>query len=162
MTGGSETTCPECGGKFKPGEAVSLGDGEVECPRCFGPVPFGVLAATPAPHASADKERAKAREAPTRAPEPPAVTNVVNHAPVPTLSVETVSATWGEELYTPKQFNSFRVGPFSGTTTVRPGETRAQAAGRLMLDLETLATEAFETKRAGYMTRLSRVLRAES
>lgn len=63
-------------------------------------------------------------------------------APTP----ETVSVTWGEELFTPVQFCSFRVGPFSASSALRDGETREQAADRLMRELEKVAAKERETK----------------
>lgn len=59
---------------------------------------------------------------------------------------ETVSVTWGEELFTPVQFCSFRVGPFSASSALRDGETREQAADRLMRELEKVAAKERETK----------------
>lgn len=44
-----------------------------------------------------------------------------------------VTCTKGEEMYgKPGQFSTYRVGPFTETTRVRPGETREQARKRLM------------------------------
>jgi hypothetical protein len=48
---------------------------------------------------------------------------------------ETVTVTWGEELFSPVQYNSCRVGPFSFTTPVRVGETAGQALLRAHADL---------------------------
>lgn len=72
----------------------------------------------------------------TRREEPP--THVTNNVSV-AASGETVDVTFGEELYTPQQYFSFRVGPYRGTTTVRPGETRVQAGERLYAELSALA-----------------------
>lgn len=35
----------------------------------------------------------------------------------------TVTVTWGEAVVSPKQYHSYRVGPFTATETVAPGET---------------------------------------
>lgn len=52
---------------------------------------------------------------------------------------EAVSATWGEELYTPQQFFTFRVGPFSRHTKIRKGETALMAKQRVEQELEQMA-----------------------
>lgn len=36
---------------------------------------------------------------------------------------DTITVTWGEECYVPRPYMSFRVGPLSATTKIRPGET---------------------------------------
>lgn len=59
---------------------------------------------------------------------------------------ETVSATWGEELYTPQQFFTFRVGPFSRQTKIRAGETAPMAKARVEAELEQMA-KAERTKK---------------
>lgn len=59
---------------------------------------------------------------------------------------ETVAVTWGEELYSPQQFFTFRVGPFSSSTKVRRNESRAQAGERIMRQLEVLAADERVTK----------------
>lgn len=64
---------------------------------------------------------------------------------------ETVTATWGEELFSPKQFHTFKVGPFSATTTLRIGEDRTQAVGRLMRELEKVAEAERQRKRASFL-----------
>lgn len=64
---------------------------------------------------------------------------------------ETVSATWGEEQFSPKQFHSFRVGPFSATTRLRQGETRQQALERLNAELREFAEAEKRRKYEGYM-----------
>lgn len=53
---------------------------------------------------------------------------------------EPVRATYPEEVYGLKgTFSSYRVGPFSSETTVRPGEGRVDAFARLMRDLHEVA-----------------------
>lgn len=113
--------------------------------------PGGGAAAPPADSARHEAMRAAARGAPT---EPP-VAVAIGYG-------ELVSATWGEELFTPKQFNSFRLGPFSGSTTVRPGEDRGEAFRRLYAELEAHAEEAFEKKKRDYLRRLQGILRASA
>lgn len=65
---------------------------------------------------------------------------------------EEVTCTKGEEMYgKPGQFSTYRVGPFSGTTRVRPGETRAQARRRLMDELNAFADEERETVKKKFL-----------
>ncbi len=59
---------------------------------------------------------------------------------------ETITVTWGEELYSPQQFFTFRVGPFSSSTKVQRGESRAEAGARVMRQLEVLAADERMTK----------------
>jgi len=63
---------------------------------------------------------------------------------------ETITVTWGEELYTPRQFCSYRVGPFSASTTVRKGETRVHAGMRLMEELRAFADVERRAKRQAF------------
>lgn len=55
---------------------------------------------------------------------------------------ETVTVTWAEERFSPVQYNSFGVGPFSMTGNVREGESTADAARRIYAELEAFAGEA--------------------
>lgn len=59
---------------------------------------------------------------------------------------EEVTVTIGESAYSPRQYNSFRVGPFTSTTRVRQGETRNDAARRVLAQLQVLETEEFNRK----------------
>jgi hypothetical protein len=68
--------------------------------------------------------------------------------------IDDVTVTWGEEVYSPVQYNSFRLGPYSMTTAVRPGETRAQAFERAYDDLERLAAASFAKKREAFFKNL--------
>lgn len=70
---------------------------------------------------------------------------------------EMVSVTWGEELFTPVQFCSFRVGPFSASSTLRAGESREQAADRLMRELERIAAKERETKARVFKDALGKI-----
>lgn len=66
---------------------------------------------------------------------------------------EEVSCTKGEEMYgKPGQFSTYRVGPFSGTTRVRAGETRAQARRRLMDELNAFADEERERAKKAFLS----------
>lgn len=67
------------------------------------------------------------------------------------LAGQTVTVVWGKELYSPKQFHTYEVGPFTATTTVIPGETFERAAERAMEDLRRFADAERERKRAAYL-----------
>jgi hypothetical protein len=64
-----------------------------------------------------------------------------------------VTATWGDEAFTPVPFNSFRVGPFSLTTAVRPDETPEQAMDRAYTFLDNFARKVYVQKRKGFFDR---------
>jgi len=88
---------------------------------------------------------------------PPGQTHVSvfnNPAATTSDSIQTVTATWGEEKFTPVAYNGFAVGPFTATTTVRVGESTQQALDRLNADLEQYAKVAFEKKRTAFLGRL--------
>lgn len=61
-----------------------------------------------------------------------------------------VTVTWGKELFSPKQFHTFEVGPFVAVVTTRPGESIAQASERAMADLAAYAEKERDRKRASY------------
>lgn len=69
------------------------------------------------------------------------------------MTQETVTITWGEETYAPIPYNTFRVGPITITSNVRPGETYAQAVSRVHLELEEIAMQVFLAKRNGFFGR---------
>jgi hypothetical protein len=71
-----------------------------------------------------------------------------------------VSATWGDELYQPVQFNGVRVGPFTGQTIVRKGETTSTALLRLYAELDVAATAIRDAKVAAYIVSLRRTMDA--
>lgn len=63
---------------------------------------------------------------------------------------ETVTVSWGEELFSPKQFHTVKIGPFHSTTAVRQGETHAQAMARAMKELTAFAEGERVRKRASF------------
>lgn len=67
------------------------------------------------------------------------------------LAGQEVTVVWGEELFSPQQFHTFKVGPFTATTRVLPGETFEKAAERAMGDLRLFAEKEREKKRASYL-----------
>lgn len=69
----------------------------------------------------------------------------------PAPVADTVTLTWAREGQSPRQFHVWEVGPFTWTTTVRPGETHAQAAERLSKELTAFAEAERERKKASYL-----------
>jgi len=67
---------------------------------------------------------------------------------------ELVTATAAECLFSPKQYNAFRIGPFTVQTRVRPGETHLDALRRAQKACDALYTEAFDKKLAQYVGEL--------
>lgn len=61
-----------------------------------------------------------------------------------------VEVTFGEELFTPAPYHSFRVGPFWAKGFTRAGESRMQAISRLSAELETVANEQREQRYRQY------------
>lgn len=66
-------------------------------------------------------------------------------------AVETVTVTWGKELYAPKQFHNFDVGPFSATVALRSGETHAQAMMRVADECERVIETLRRRKTESYL-----------
>lgn len=75
---------------------------------------------------------------------------------------EPVTSTWGEELYSPVQFNTFRVGPFSATTKIRSGETREDALARVNRDLDAIAKVERAKKTKDFLDSLGLLKKAVS
>jgi hypothetical protein len=69
---------------------------------------------------------------------------------------ETVTVTWGEEAFSPVQYQSFRVGPFSMTGKVRPGESATDASKRLYTELNTFAIETRAQKAQSFLAALGK------
>jgi hypothetical protein len=61
-----------------------------------------------------------------------------------------VEVTYGEELFTPAPYHSFRVGPFWAKTHTRVGESRTEAIARLHAELEMAASEQREQRYRQY------------
>jgi hypothetical protein len=74
---------------------------------------------------------------------------------------ETISYTKGEEMYGKTGFfSSYRVGPFTETTKVRPGETKAEARRRLAEEVNAFADEERERSKAKFMGHLPNAFQA--
>ena len=71
------------------------------------------------------------------------------------LPPDILTVTWGKELFSPRQFHTFEVGPFSMTVAVKPGQTRSDAFSEAYALLDLIAKEERERKRVAYMAALS-------
>jgi hypothetical protein len=65
-------------------------------------------------------------------------------------ATETVTYTWGRELYSFQQFTNVEVGPYSATTSVRAGETRTQAYSRVAAEVTAFAEGSRKAKLDSY------------
>lgn len=66
----------------------------------------------------------------------------------------TITVTWSEEVYTPRQYQSFRVGPFSRTIVVKANEDAMEVMDRAYRELEAFALKVRDRKRANYLESL--------
>lgn len=69
-------------------------------------------------------------------------------------STGSVTVTWGEEIFSPQQFHTWKVGPFSSTVNIREGESLVDCARRAMRELTVFAEAEREKKKASYLTRI--------
>jgi len=142
-----DTVCEDCGTpqRMTPsGATCDLGHG-------------GAGGITPAQWAAKLKAASRGAMRETPVNEAPAEMSNPGYSSASVSGVgEVVEVTWGEEVFSPKQYNSFRVGPFSASTRVCEGETRVQAMARLNAALAAFAEEAFEQKRVAFLRALKR------
>ena len=93
-------------------------------------------------------------KAETKESKPVHVTN--NHVAV---VGERIIAVYGRELFQPKQFNTFEIGPFTYETVIRPDEHPEDAANRALEVLRKIAQEEFTRKMKDYLNRLEGLIR---
>lgn len=88
--------------------------------------------------------------------ENPPTSRHVMHVTAKTTGSEanTVTVTWGKELFSPKQFHTYEVGPFVATGPVLAGETLAQAHARIYAELSEFAEKERTRKRESFMRAL--------
>lgn len=79
------------------------------------------------------------------------VSQVTKEPSPPGTEGSLVKVVWAEECYSPKQFNSYRVGPFEATTTIQKGETYAQAVERVLKDLNEVGEKERVRKRQEFL-----------
>lgn len=70
---------------------------------------------------------------------------------------EVVSGGLGEEVYTPRQYCTFKIAATMSQTTIRPGETRADAFRRLVSELEEVREEERSRRMKSFMAALKRM-----
>lgn len=143
--------CPFCRERFARADAAPVDKTAVACPKC-GSAVSDLNAARPKPPAE-ERTLPLPHVAFPVPPIPQAPSNpgpAAVHASPAAGPGETVSMTWGKELFSPTRFHTYEVGPFTEQTTVRPGETVAQARERLRASLEKFAEEERVRKRDSY------------
>lgn len=69
--------------------------------------------------------------------------------------IEVVSVVHGAETFTPRPYNTFVVGPFTMTTSIRPNETPEEAVDRASRHLEDQAEREFKRKADLFLQKLS-------
>jgi hypothetical protein len=96
--------------------------------------------------------------APPAPPAPPAVSPapspmVINNAPVTGADADEVTYTTGEEMYGRQgTFSSYRVGPITLRSRLRPGETHAAALSRLRAEAAAFMVTEREAKDLEFKT----------
>lgn len=70
-----------------------------------------------------------------------------------------ITIAWGEETFSPVQYNSFRIGGHSIKVVVQPGETALDAFARGWAILEQAAQVMFDDKMAGFRNRMNQTKR---
>jgi hypothetical protein len=87
------------------------------------------------------------------------VTNVHNTTSPPLVGDEgtEVTISYGEETYSPVQFNAFKHGPFFVKVKVRPGETIQDAGARAWNAAIELAKGAYPGKEQAYLANLRKL-----
>jgi len=84
----------------------------------------------------------------------PQTTTAPSATPVTGAEGETVTACYGEEKFSPRQYQSFGIGPFFRTTRLQPGENASQALARASSELRTFAQIEFEQKAKDFLSKL--------
>lgn len=69
--------------------------------------------------------------------------------------IETIKLTWPEELFSPVQYNTFKIGGFEVVLKPKPGESVDDVLARGEAMLERVAQRQFQNKLAGFMERLA-------
>ncbi len=155
---------PSCGARQLSSAAKDIKPGVKECIKCRA----GLTPMNRAPDITPETKQPTREQAQTQ-PEPrkdeprPGGGSRFAHssgstrdvaAPNPDDVGETVSATWGEELYSPQQFCTFRVGSFTRTTKIREGETALDAKRRIYAEMRQMAEDERHEKMSIYLEAL--------
>lgn len=67
-----------------------------------------------------------------------------------------VTVTYGEEVFSPVQYQSFRVGPFSITRTVRSDETAESVYASIEEELQQMSNRQFELRLRSFKERIEK------
>lgn len=94
-------------------------------------------------------------EKPAEKPPPPRISESYGSA-----DGDEVRVVWGSELFSPRQFHTFTVGPFELTTRVRAGETPAQAMERANAQLAAFAKSEYDRKLPVYLRNVAEAIGA--
>lgn len=86
-----------------------------------------------------------------------ASTHAKTQVPQPLSAGESFALTWGEEVFRTGEFSTFRVGPFTRTSTVHPGETEDMAKQRVYEDLRGFAMREFDRKAEDHLDNIDRL-----
>lgn len=65
-----------------------------------------------------------------------------------------ISVTYGKDVFTPRPFNTFEVGPFTAQVSTRPGESLEDAGARAYDGLRRLAEREFQRKGEDFLRKL--------
>lgn len=68
--------------------------------------------------------------------------------------IETLKLTWPEELFSPVQYNTFKIGGFEVVLKPKPGEAVGDMIARGEAMLERVGARQFESKLVGFLGRL--------
>jgi hypothetical protein len=70
------------------------------------------------------------------------------------MESDVITVVYGQQKFAPVQYHSFDIGPFSMSTTPRPGETYEQAYERAYGFLESCAKNAYKSALAAFLLRV--------
>ena len=105
----------------------------------------------PAKPAAAAEKGVRRRSIATSPQEPPAAGETSESVVPGVLDGGEVVVVWAREQFSPAQYHSFEVGPFTATVKIGAGESLAAAARRAMDDLRRFAEAERERKRDSYL-----------
>lgn len=103
------------------------------------------------PVAAAVETGVRRRSIATSPQEPPAAGEKSESVAMGVLDGGEVVVVWAREQFSPAQYHTFEVGPFTATVKIGAGESLAAAAKRAMDDLRRFAEAERERKRDSYL-----------
>jgi hypothetical protein len=84
---------------------------------------------------------------------PGPMSNEVPEPPEPCSEGDYILVSWSEERYSPIDYHSFGVGPFSAKVYLSPGEAPEQKVKEAHAALDRVAQEVFKEKLRGFLAR---------